>query len=217
MPGTENFNTPGATPRVPPFVLVTLALATLLSAAIWALHAPRFFVFTPESYGSFWNRKAWMLLHVGGGTVPLFLGPLLLWSGLQRWRPRLHRWAGRTYLIVGGLGVGGGAILSLIAAQPPRGLYVATFTLALAWFAAAGMAYRAIRNRQIVAHREWVIRSYVLTVTFVTCRLAMRLPAIVDMGGEAITAVIWVNWIVALLITEIALQWHRGGPVPFRD
>lgn len=214
---TEISRTTQAVPRVPPLVIVTLVVATMLSAAIWALHAPRFFVFNAESYGSFWNRAPWMLLHVAGGTVPLFLGPFLLWSGLQRWRPRLHRWIGRTYLIVGGLGVGGGAILSMIAAQPPRGLYVATFTLALAWYAAASMAYRAIRNRQIAAHREWVIRSYVLTVTFVTCRLAMRVPAIVAMGGEAITAVIWANWIVALLITEVALQWRRGGPAAAID
>jgi len=120
---------------------------------------------------------------------------------------------GRMYLLIGGLGMAGGAILSMIAAQPPRSLYVATFTLALAWFAAAAMAYRAIRHRQILAHKEWVIRSYVLTVTFVACRLAMRIPALAEVGDEAITAVVWISWIVPLLATEVALQWKRTGPL----
>lgn len=198
--------------RVSVAVVAALAAAVLISAGVWFLHAPRFFVLTPESYGSFWDRKSWMLLHVAGGTAPLFLGPFLLWSGFQRWRPRLHRWAGRAYLVIGGLGMAGGAMLSVIAAQPPRSLYAATFTLALAWFAAAGMAYRAIRHRQILAHREWVIRSYVLTATFVACRLAMRVPALAHIGEEAIPAVVWISWVVPLLATEVALQWKRTGP-----
>ena len=186
-----------------------LIAATAISALLWAQHAPRFFLFTPDSYGTFWNRNGWMLLHVAGGTVPLFLGPLLLWSGLRRWPPRVHRWMGRTYLVTGALGVGAGAALALIAASPPRSLYVATFTLALAWFIAAGMAYRAIRNRQVAAHRQWVIRSYVFTVTFVICRIAMKLP-IAQQGGEALTAIVWVSWIVPLLLAEAGIQW-RGG------
>jgi hypothetical protein len=31
-------------------------------------------------------------------------------------------------------------------------------------------------------------------------------------GTEGVTATIWVNWIVPLLICEFALQWRRGGP-----
>ena len=200
-------------PRVPAWVTVLLLFALVLSAVLWAQHAPRFFVFTADSYRDFWSRKVSMLLHVVGGTLPLFLGPLLLWSGLARWRPRVHRWAGRAYMVSGALGAGAGAVLSLIAASPPRSLYVATFTLAVAWFVAAGMAWRAIRNRRIDAHREWVIRSYVLTLTFVICRIAMKVPAFTAGGGEALTAIVWVAWIVPLLATEVALQWQRGSRV----
>lgn len=197
-------------------VIAVITIATVLSGIIWSLHARRFFTFTPESYGSFWNRRSWMLLHVAGATVPLFAGPFLIWSGLKRLSPQAHRWAGRFYLGFGAAGIGGGAVLSVIAAEPPRTLYVATFTLSLAWLAAAAMAFRSIRNRRILAHREWVIRSYVLTLTFVGCRLAMRLPIIAELGAEAITATIWVSWIIPVLVTEILLQWKRTGPVPQR-
>jgi heme/copper-type cytochrome/quinol oxidase subunit 3 len=96
----------------------------------------------------------------------------------------------------------------------PRGLYVATFTLAIAWYAAAGMAYRAIRHGRVDQHRQWVIRSYVLTLTFVACRMAMKSPVLSALGPEAITAVVWASWIGPLLITEVALQWRASGRVP---
>jgi hypothetical protein len=180
---------------------------------VWSLHAPRFFAFSATSYGVHWQHRAWMLTHVLGGTFPLFLGPFLLWSGLRRYRPTLHRWIGRTYLVTGAIGVGGGAALSLVSAHPPFSLYVATFTLAVAWFFAAFMAYRAIRNRRVEIHRDWVIRSYVLTATFVICRLAMRMPLFGSLGIEGVTATIWVSWIVPVLIAEIFIQWRRAGRI----
>jgi uncharacterized membrane protein len=195
-------------PGVSPLVIAALSVA---SVAIWILHASRFFVFTEASYGGFWNRNVGMFLHVVGGTFPLFIGPFLLWSGLRRWRPQVHRVLGRTYLLIGATSVGAGAYLSVLATLKPRGLYVATLTLAIAWLAAAGMAYRAIRHRRIEQHRQWVIRSYVLTLTFVACRTVMRLPAIEALGPEAIVATVWASWILPLVITEVCLQWRATG------
>lgn len=194
-------------------VVVLLVFAALVASVVWAMHAPRFFVFTEQSYRGFWNRAGLMLIHVLGSTFPLFAGPFLLWSGLRGWKPKVHRWVGRCYLVFGSVGVGAGAALSLIAAVKPQSLYVATFTLSLAWFLAAGMALRAIRNAQVSAHRDWVIRSYVITWTFVGCRLAMRLPGLSALGDDAITATVWVSWIVPVLVTEVALQWRKTGPL----
>src|SRR4029453_16652431 len=43
--------------------------------------------------------------------------------------------------------------------------------LALAWIATTGLAYAAIRTREIGLHREWMIRNYVVTFGFVFFRL----------------------------------------------
>ncbi len=200
--------------RSRPLLIGTLVAATVVAAIAWVLHAPPLLGFSADGYRSHGAHGGWLLLHVAASTVPLFIGPLQLWSGVQRWRPNVHRWCGRIYLTTGAIGVGGGAVLSLIATHPPRSLFVATFTLAIVWFAAAGMAWRAIRNRQIEAHRDWVIRSYVLTFSFVVCRLAMRLPAVASLGPETATAVVWVTWVLPLFLTEIALQWSRGRSRP---
>ena len=44
-------------------------------------------------------------------------------------------------------------------------------TLAIFWLVSTGMTYLAIRNRRIQTHKEWMIRSYVLTFFFVNARL----------------------------------------------
>jgi hypothetical protein len=56
-----------------------------------------------------------------------------------------------------------------------------------------------------------MIRSYVLTWTFVFCRLAQRGEIFSGLGPEGLTAGIWLFWVGPLLLTEAALQWRRGG------
>lgn len=116
--------------RSRPLLIATLVAATVVAAMAWVLHAPPFLGFSADGCRSRGAHGGW-LLHVAASTVPLFIGPLQLWSGVQRWRPNLHRWCGRICLTTGAIGVGGGAVLSLIATHPPRSLFVATFTLAV--------------------------------------------------------------------------------------
>jgi hypothetical protein len=56
-----------------------------------------------------------------------------------------------------------------------------------------------------------MIRSYVLTWTFVGCRIAQNVDFFPALGAESVTAAIWVNWIVPLVVCEIALQWRAGS------
>ncbi len=93
----------------------------------------------------------------------------------------------------------------------PHSLYIATGTLALTWLAVAAMAWRAAHNRRYEAHRRWMIRSYVLTWTFIGCRLATMIDFYPWLGIEGVTAAIWVNWIVPLVVCEIALGWKEGA------
>lgn len=71
------------------------------------------------------------------------------------------------------------------------------------------MAYRAIRNRQIQAHREWMIRSYVLTWSFVGCRIP-DLAVVQSLGPGGDTALLWATWSIPLFLTEVALTWRRS-------
>lgn len=152
-----------------------------------------------------------LLVHAGGGLATLLLGTANLYLGWNRLRPRLHRWLGYGYLTLGSISAMAAIVLSTQAPHEPRGLYVATGTLAAVWLCAAAMAWRAARNRRFDAHRDWMIRSYVLVWTFVGCRLATKVNLFPALGEESAAATVWINWIVPLVICEIALQWRAGG------
>lgn len=94
-------------------------------------------------------------------------------------------------------------------------------SLALAWFTTTGMAYYAIKQKQIQIHREWMVRSYVVTFAFVTFRVlndmgpTSHLQPIADRGN----AFIWACWAIPLLIAEVILQlvrMRRGLTSPVR-
>lgn len=59
-------------------------------------------------------------------------------------------------------------------------------TLATAWFLTTAVAFAAVRNRNVQIHREWMVRSYAVTTTFVTTRVLTAIPAI-GAGGEAVS------------------------------
>ena len=73
------------------------------------------------------------------------------------------------------------------------------------------MAYVSVMRRQFAAHREWMIRSYVVTFAFVMFRLLEDLDVYGGLGPSAQAVMLaWMAWTVPLLFTEVALQWRRS-------
>lgn len=188
-------------------MLLALALLTTLPI-LWL-------VVLPMLNGSIWPRHAThlalLMTHTIGGLAMLGLGAANLYIGTTRRSFGLHRWVGHGYLMIGGTGAATALGLSIMAPHEPRSLYVATGTLALVWLVVAAMAWRAARNRRFASHREWMIRSYVLTWTFVGCRLATMADLYPWLGEEGVTAAIWMNWVVPLIVCEISLRWREGA------
>lgn len=194
-------------PAMPGLLLVAAILTS--APVLWSHAVP---VFTGAVMQSHAGHRIILIVHAVGGTAMLVLGATALYIGWTRRGFEHHRLVGYGYLTLGSMGAAAALLLSILAPHQPRSLYVATGTLALVWLAVAAMAYRAARNRRFDTHRDWMIRSYVLSWTFVGCRLAESFSFFPSLGAEGVTATIWVNWIVPLLICEFALQWRRGGP-----
>jgi len=89
----------------------------------------------------------------------------------------------------------------------------ALIAIAVAWITTAGMAYYAILLRRIQTHKEWMVRAYVVTFSFVTFRLfndfgpTSRLQPDSD---RAIT-IAWACCALPLLAAEVILQLRRMG------
>ena len=169
---------------------------------------------------NYWRMRGWLLLHITSGMVALLIGP---WQFSRRLRQRylqLHRVSGRVYVIA--VMCGCAAAFRLAAGTTFGKAWGLTLAgLAFAWAATTLMAYYAVRQRQISIHKEWMIRSYVVTFAFVTFRVLNDNPPMMNWLPESDRAVTygWASWAIPLLITEVILQlvrMRRATPIGVR-
>jgi hypothetical protein len=142
--------------------------------------------------------------------LALLTGPVQLWLGLADRRIDIHRRMGLAYLT--GVVVGSVAAVYLALNTDFGWLFGAgLLALAVAWIVTTGMAFVAIKRLLIDQHKEWMIRSYVVTFAFVIFRVIF--PALQAAGvgtiPEQLAAAAWGCWAVPLLITEAVLQGRK--------
>jgi uncharacterized membrane protein len=186
------------------FVLAILSTFPILWLIVWPMLAGEAWPRHPEHVGI-------LYVHALGGLSMLIFGTANLYVGWTGKGMRYHKWLGYSYIVLGSIGALGGLAVSFASPHEPRSLYIGTGTLSLVWLAVAAMAWRAARNRRFQSHREWMIRSYVLTWTFVGCRWAEQAELFPWLGKEGATASVWLNWVVPLFLCELALRWNEGG------
>jgi hypothetical protein len=148
--------------------------------------------------------------HVFAGLVAIVLGPLQFWPRIRNGYPRVHRITGRSYLSAIVIGSFAGMGLALTTAVTTT-YAVGLFTLACAWLATSAMAFVAIKKRNFIQHKEWMIRSYVVTFAFVVFRLVTDGLAYLEIGDRASngTLMAWACWAVPLLIAEMTIQARK--------
>ncbi|MBL9203881.1 MAG: DUF2306 domain-containing protein [Opitutaceae bacterium] len=194
-------------------IFLLLAVLTLLGVAahFWWDNALAYFAnYNETGYRRYWPNRIWLIAHIAGGTLALALGPIQFWSGFKlRW-PRAHRLLGYAYAL--GILAGGGAafVLAVRARLPDFGFSL--FFLGVAWWVTLGMALVAIRNRRFDAHRDWMIRSYIVTFGFVTFRYVVELELLNGLGRSKYAAIGWACWVLPLLFAEIFLHWRNVAP-----
>jgi hypothetical protein len=158
---------------------------------------------------AYYPVRGWLLTHIAGGLVALLTGPVQLWLGLHDVKMNVHRKLGLIYIAaiaVGSIGAIG------LALQTAGGLVFGSglFFLAVAWIATTSLAFAAIRKHLVEQHREWTIRSYVVTFAFVTFRAGQI--ALVGRGVPleiAIGVMAWACWAIPLLVTELVIQGRK--------
>jgi uncharacterized membrane protein len=192
-------------------LVAMVGAAAVAALAFWVIAAAPYLRWDPAQFGDvFWPRRYGLLFHITGGTVALLVGPVQLWLGETRSKLAWHRTLGTLYLLGVTVGAVGAYYLSLTT--PGAWVYAAgLFSLALAWTITTGMAYRAIRRRAIDQHREWMIRSYVVTLSFVVFRAIVAALGASGVGvfAERVTFAAWACWAVPLVLVELCLQWRK--------
>jgi len=150
--------------------------------------------------------------HVLIAAVILLAGAFQIHPVLGlRWR-KFHRLLGKVY--VGGIlffSAPGGFVMSLFI---NRGPWVLTsFVLqCAAWFVCTLLAYIRIREGNVQAHRQWILRSYALTLAAISLRIYVFFGSwSFDLAQPTAYALIaWLSWIPNLLICEIYLRYKSS-------
>lgn len=191
-------------------VFAVLSVVSLIALVFIAAVAMPYFSLTQEQFRSYWPRRWWLLLHIGTGIVALLSGPVQLWLGLADRRMQFHRRLGAIYMV--SVGISSVAAYYLAFNTDFGWVFGAGLGgLATAWVITTGLAFVAIRRHLYEQHKEWMIRSYVVTTAFVTFRLFFTALESAGVGSlnEQLTAASWFCWAVPLLVTEGVLQGRK--------
>jgi uncharacterized membrane protein len=190
-----------------------MALTAVLAVAVFFVLKYVFHYYlnyNPAGFAQYWSRRAILLVHITSGMVALLIGPFQFSRRLRQRNIQLHRMLGRTYLIAvlcGSLAAIGLAITTTFGVIWGFSL----FCLALAWITCGGMAFYAIKQRQIAVHQEWMVRTYIVTFGFVTFRLLNDYGPTSRLGapGQRQDVYIWASWVIPVMAAEVIMQLRR--------
>jgi uncharacterized membrane protein len=145
-----------------------------------------------------------LIPHILSGVIALLAGPIQFSSRLRQRHLKFHRVLGRIYVACVLIGAFTG--ISLAWGRP--GL-PGTSMQAAAWIVCTAAALITARNRQIVQHRQWMIRSYAVTFTFVSSRVLNLWPRYWSHLGDTLSAVGVIAFtLVSLLVVDVGLNWR---------
>lgn len=193
----------------------------LLFATFPVLVSMGYLTMDPDNF-SFAEQKAvytahmaMLMTHIISSMLAVLIGPFQFLPGMRKGRwLKVHRWMGRTYM----LSIFFGGLSGLYMAQFAHGGIVSVLgfgTLASLWLYSAYRAYRHIRNKDLEAHRQWMIRNYALT--FAGVMLRVWVPLSMGVSADFTTAymvIAWACWVPNLLVAQWIIQ--RSLPVTRR-
>ncbi len=161
------------------------------------------------------HNDAWRLafyVHVFSSIFILLAGfPQFFRASFQR-NLKIHRLLGKVYIFL------------ILFASGPAGLLMAFYAnggfwtklgfviLGVGWLVFTYLAYHHIRNKNLVQHRNFMIRSYAFTLSALTLRGWMFVFSWFYMDYYlSYLIVAWLSWSANLLVAEIIILTKKGN------
>ena len=152
-----------------------------------------------------------LVLHVIGAGAALLAGPLQFVRAIRTRWPGFHRATGRVYIAGCALGAPTGFILAMGTTAGPM-VMVGFAIPAVLCAAFTWLGWRAIVERRVGEHRDWMLRSYAVLAAAITLRLLIPASAYLEFDFLAAYRVnSWTAWMINLAIVEYAIRRRRGS------
>ena len=153
-------------------------------------------------YDPLWRPTFYV--HIISGLVVLFIGPLQFLKKFRNKYLHWHRWLGKVY------------VFGILVFAAPTGLIMSFYAeggmqstipfaiMSILWFGTTLMALIRIKQRDLEAHRVWMIRSFALTFAAVTLRFLVPVfSEFIHNNEDLITmSTAWLSWLLNLLVAE---------------
>ena len=199
-------------------LLLTLAFFTYLMARITAAYIPYDtdvgFLRIKQSYIDIDHWRIAFFVHVYMSIWVLLAGFTQFSSAIRDYYPKWHRFFGYIYVADVVLVVGPAGLIMGIYANGGLPSKISFVTLAVLWITFTVAAFVKAKNGDYAAHRNFMMRSYALTLSALTLRAwkwsitnSFEMPPM-----DVYRAVAWLGWVPNLAIAEF-LIWrisHRA-------
>jgi uncharacterized membrane protein len=185
---------------------------------MWVLHTlsknfmvdPNFQRFLSQKDGLLANESLWVMMiriHIILAIISLIAGPLGIIKSIRAKSLKFHRWNGRIY------------VLSIVLNYIP-GLYVSFFAtggwlstlgfliLNTLWIATTILGYSYIKKRQVLAHSQWMVRSFFLSFANMIIYIIVAITHnVLNLSYDtSYTIAVWLCWILNLSLAELFIR-----------
>lgn len=192
---------------------IAIGLFLLGASLYFIVHASHFFGSSPGILGKYQSVKWLLWPHIFCGAVSLLAGPFLLWDSFRNRYLRIHRGLGVTYVLAVLISGICAVVLSVTTAYEVNRPYAFSLHVwVAAWLFATVFAFVMVKRRKLKLHREWMVRSYLLTFAFVVSALLLKIPFVQRLGefGEVAPSLFWFAWAVPLFVYDVRLSLGNG-------
>lgn len=176
--------------------------------------AEHFLTLTPQALGKYFTLKWILIAHITAGGGALILGLVQFWPKLRNYSWKIHRIIGVLYLLAVLLSSLCAVILAFTTAYAVNWAYAFSLQIWVSvWISATIIAYYSALKRKFKLHKEWMVRSYIVTLAFIISGLSLKIPFILSLGSfaEISPSFFWMGWSVPLYIYEIILSSKGKG------
>ena len=195
-------------------VLLLLFFCSLMIRLSWPYRSLRFdvdFLLTKQSIIHIKHWRYSFYLHVFLSIFTLVAGFTQFSNYILKKYKRIHRIMGYAYVTDVLVLAGPSALVMSFYANGTLLSKTSFVLLSFLWMLFTAFALVYVKKKNFKAHKNWMIRSYALTLSAISLRLyAMFLPKIVHLGAQEEYAVIaWASWTINLLIAELIIYSQR--------
>ncbi|MDX2172103.1 MAG: DUF2306 domain-containing protein [Bacteroidota bacterium] len=143
-------------------------------------------------------------VHVFLSSITLIAGLFQFSNYILKSYKRLHRTMGYLYVITILCFAGPSGLIMAFYANGTIWAKISFIILSLLWMLFTALALISAKQQQFNAHKQWMMRSFALTLSAITLRLlAFILPSFVHLNAfDEYTLIAWLSWTVNLIIAE---------------